>query len=304
MGGLLFIIKFNGACLRPPVPRPISGNKLIQLKYIDDSSKVASINLKRSLTEDPVTRPSPLNYHERHRTIIKSDEDILQQELDRFHFWTKENKFLVNSSKCYTMQFSRSKKYDFPLEYKIGNSDILEEKKTTKILGIQIQSDIRWGNQIDQMIKRASKTTWVIRRMRELGVDRKTLVMFWKSEGRVHLEMAAPVWSSGLTLMQRKSLERCQRVAMAAIVGHWAPSLTDQLAELWLTRLDARREKICARFALSTATRSRHRDIFVAAQANFLRPGKLSRKFVEPRARTAAYRKSAVPYLTRLLNSM
>ena len=202
------------------------------------------------------------------------------------------------------MQFSRSKKYDFPLEYKIGNSDILEEKKTTKILGIQIQSDIRWGNQIDQMIKRASKTTWVIRRMRELGVDRKTLVMFWKSEGRVHLKMAAPVWSSGLTLMQRKSLERCQRVAMAAIVGHWAPSLTDQLAELGLTRLDARREKICARFALSTVTTSRHRDIFVAAQANFLRPGKLSRKFVEPRARTAAYRKSAVPYLTRLLNSM
>ena len=45
MGGLLFIVKFNGACLRPPVPRPISGNTLMQLKYIDVSSKVASINL-------------------------------------------------------------------------------------------------------------------------------------------------------------------------------------------------------------------------------------------------------------------
>ena len=134
-----------------------------------------------------------------------------------------------------------------------------------------------------------------------VGSGQETLVMFWKSEGRVHLEMAAPVWSSGLTLMQRKSLERCQRVAMAAIVGHWAPSQPDQLAELGLTRLDARREKICARFALSTGTRSRHRDIFVAAQANFLRLGKLSQKFVEPRARTVAYRKSAVPYL---LNSM
>ena len=72
----------------------------------------------------------------------------------------------------------RSKKYDLTLEYKIGNSDILEEKKTTKILGIQILSDIRWGMQVDQMINRAIKTTWVIRRMRELGVDRKTLVMF------------------------------------------------------------------------------------------------------------------------------
>ena len=55
--------------------------------------------------------------------------------------------------------------------------------------------------------------------MRELGVDRKTLVMFWKSKGRVHLEMAAPVWSSGLTVMQRKSLERCQRVATHIFVA-------------------------------------------------------------------------------------
>ena len=141
------------------------------------------------------------------------------------------------------MQFSRSKKYDFPLEYTIGNSAILEEKKTTKILGIQVQSDLRWRTQVEQMISRASKTTWVIRRMKLLGVDRKTLVSFWKSEGRVHLEMAAPVWHSSLTLAERKSLERCQWVAMAAIVGYWAPSLTDQLAELGLERLNARRDK-------------------------------------------------------------
>ena len=46
MGGFLFIVKFNGICLRPPVPRPISGNAAIQLKFIDDSTKAATINLK------------------------------------------------------------------------------------------------------------------------------------------------------------------------------------------------------------------------------------------------------------------
>ena len=75
MGGLLFIIKFNGACLRPPVPRPFTGNKALQLKYIDDSSKVAAVNLKRSLTRDPAERPRPWNYHERHETIIKPEEN-------------------------------------------------------------------------------------------------------------------------------------------------------------------------------------------------------------------------------------
>ena len=134
-------------------------------------------------------------------------------------------------------------------------------------------------------------------------MDSKTLVSYWKSEGRVHLEMAAPVWHSSLTLAEKKSLERCQRVAMAAIVGYWAPSLTDQLAELGLESLADRREKLCARFASTTATKSRHKDIFKVAQINHPRPGKRSLRYIEPRARTATYRKSAVPYLTRLLNN-
>ena len=131
----------------------------------------------------------------------------------------------------------------------------------------------------------------------------KTLVDFWRSEGRVHLEMAVPVWHSSLTLAQRRSLDRCQRVAMAAIVGHWAPSLSEQLSELGLERLGERRDKLCAKFAVATSMKSRHKDIFKVANITHPRQGKLSLKFVEPRARTAFYRKSAVPYLTRLLIS-
>ena len=153
------------------------------------------------------------------------------------------------------------------------------------------------------MVSRASRTCWVLRRMRALGVDRQTLVEYWKSEGRVHLEMACPVWHSSLTLAQSRSLERCQRVAMAAIVGHWAPSLTDQLLDLGLQRLDVRRAQICVRFAQTTITKSRHKDMFTVASINLPRAKKVSRQFVEPIARTTMYRKSSVPYLTRLLNS-
>ena len=56
MGGFLFIIKFNGIFLRPSIPRP-TGNQGIQLKYIDDSSKVASVNLKKSLVPDHTKPP-------------------------------------------------------------------------------------------------------------------------------------------------------------------------------------------------------------------------------------------------------
>ena len=46
LGGFLFVIKFNGICLRPAIPRP-NGNRAIQLKYIYDASKAASVNLKK-----------------------------------------------------------------------------------------------------------------------------------------------------------------------------------------------------------------------------------------------------------------
>ena len=139
--------------------------------------------------------------------------------------------------------------------------------------------------------------------MKALGVDQHTLVKYWKSEGQVHLEMAFPVWPSSLTGAQSRSLERCQRVAMAAIVGCWAPSLTEQLEALGLERLDGRREKLCSRWAKNTALKSRHKDIFTPVTGGPLRQAKKSRKYYEPRARTAGYRRSAVPYLTRLLNS-
>ena len=64
---------------------------------------------------------------------------------------------------------------------------------------------------------------------------------------------------------------------------------------------------LCRRWARRTATgaKSRHRDLFKVVQ--YSRPegrrGRPRPLYSEPRARTAAYAKSALPYLTRLLNT-
>ena len=59
LGGLLFIVKFNGACLRPPVSRPLTNNTGMQVKFIDDACQIASVNFKKSLVEDSISRPRP-----------------------------------------------------------------------------------------------------------------------------------------------------------------------------------------------------------------------------------------------------
>ena len=50
LGGLIFIIKFNGAFLRPPVPRqiqgPVSKSRSEKVKFVDDGTVAVSVDLK------------------------------------------------------------------------------------------------------------------------------------------------------------------------------------------------------------------------------------------------------------------
>ena len=157
LGGLLFVVKFNGACLRPPIPRPISKNMSMQVKFIDDASQAASINLKLSLMPDPVQRPRPLNYYERTSMVLKLEDNIVQHELDRFYQFTLENKFVISKRKCYTMVFSRSRKFGFPPEFTLADPDFLEEKKEATILGVKVSSSLCWESQVQHMTRKASK---------------------------------------------------------------------------------------------------------------------------------------------------
>ena len=78
LGGIIFIIKYNGAFLRPPVPRhitgPVSKSKSVKVKFVDDGSVAVSVNLKSCLIPDEQDRPRPLNYNERTRHVLPEDK--------------------------------------------------------------------------------------------------------------------------------------------------------------------------------------------------------------------------------------
>ena len=237
------------------------------------------------------------------QTMLKGSENILQKELLRFQDFVTNNKLVINTRKCYVMLFSRSTKYSFPPEFSLGNSEVLEVKKEHRILGIIVQDDLRWNSQVQQMVGKATRTTWVLRRMRAMGVDQRTMVAYWKAEGRVHLELACPVWHSGLTLAQSRDLDRAQRMAMAAITNRWEPSHSRQLLELDLEPLRLRRLKLCRTFARRTAEDSRHMDMFNRTGTR-PRLGKKTKIYRENLSRTHTHYMSPLPYLTRLLNGV
>ena len=256
LGGFLFIVKFNGICLRPPIPRPFTGNATIQLKYIDDSTKAATINLKKSLIPDPELRPFPLT-----RMILNPDENILQEELDRFAKEVNESNLVINEKKSLIMMCNPSKIHDFPPEFSVGNSEHLEVRSSLKILGVMVQNDLRWGEQVETMVNKASRNIWVLRRMKKLGLDEKTICNFWKAEGRVHLEAASVVWGSGLTAQQSRKLQRTEHRAVAAFSDRKEdPAIS--CVRLGLQPLATRRYNLALRFAKQTVSKSRHQDLF------------------------------------------
>ena len=122
--------------------------------------------------------------------ILNPDVNFLKKQLDLFYLFTQTDKLVINEGKFSVIHFSQSKKLDFPLEFTIGGSQILEVKKSHNILGVIVLDDLK---QVQEIVRRATKTKWLLRRMRAIGVKQASLVEYWKNEGCVHLEASCPV---------------------------------------------------------------------------------------------------------------
>jgi hypothetical protein len=226
----------------------------------------------------------------------------LQQELTRFQTETTENNFVTNKKKTFSMIFNNSRKYAFPPEFTMGGTDLLEVKNELKILGVIVQDDLRWGAQVKQMTTKASKKLWLLRRMKQLGIDEATITTYWKSEGRCHLEFGAPVWNGAITKSQQRDLQRVQRRAVAAITGSGREDYTAASRRLGLEPdLGQRRIRLCRTFARRTAKSSRHQDLFTRLEnPRQTRGGR--KEWRELPCRSRRHLRSARPYLTRILN--
>ena len=143
---------------------------------------------------------------------------------------------------------------------------------------------------------------WLLRRMKLLNVDERTITNYWKAEGRVHLEACAPVWAGGISAGQARRIQRVQRRAVAAITGGSREEYTASCLRLGLEPdLGVRRLRLCRKFAKTTATKSRHQDLFTRVERLHNTRGG-GKEWVEPTSRTRRHQMSARPHLTRLLN--
>ena len=141
-----------------------------------------------------------------------------------------------------------------------------------------------------------------VRRLKNLGASHAELVDSYVKQARSVLEYCAVVWHAGLTQINTSDIERVQKSACAIILGKKYTNYQAALEYLGLDRLDSRREALSVKFA-KKALKSQKYSSWFAADSNLPNTRRVLKNVKEAQCRTTRFKKSALPYLTHLLNT-
>ena len=238
--------------------------------YIDDLSEAEAIDLKKCLVKDPAQRHYPLNFHERTQHILPVDKN-------------------------------KSRKYDFPPEYKFRNGQILDVLEETKLLGIQLTTDLRWFSNTKEIFSKAMSRMWLLRRMKELKLEPTIIIDYYIKEIRSLAEQGVPVWNSGLTKGQINDLEKIQKVALKVILHDDYKSYAQACTFFYLERLSDRRLNLATNFAVKLFLSDRSEQFFTHTKQR-INPRVDQPLVVENLTRTKRCFNAPHNYLARIVN--
>ena len=278
-GPKLFVILINGdKC-----------NFVTNLKFVDDKTLV------HSYSGDPT----------------KTLQEALNIELEE----TIKDKMIINESKCHAFTINFSKNNTGPQNLKLNNK-LIEPVDKIKLLGVYLTNDLKWSENTANMCKKVNQRLYLVRRLKHFGLQKEELIKAWTSMLRPITEYAVPLWHPGLTDGDSNKIEFLQKKALGIILGctyidnrryynlnNAIVPYEHALQKLSLTPLHERREVLTSKFAIDTARNVKHNDFFIKKQVSNIITRNM---FVldEPYCKTERYFKSAIPYMSRMLNGV
>ena len=93
----------------------------------------------------------------------------------------------------------------------------LELVSSFKLLGLTINNKLKWDDNINFMVKKASKHFYILRVLSRNGVSSSDLLLIYISLVRSILEYAYPVWHTNLPRYLSEKVELVQKRAMRII---------------------------------------------------------------------------------------
>ena len=287
------------------ITNPVKSRKpleSIHLKYIDDFSVAESLNLKEKLVyRHDSSLPRPLEYHSRTEHFLPKSESKVQGLLDEIVKYTTDHKMKINKQKSKVMLFNPSKKFDFNPQLSLDNST-LSLVENYQLLGVIIQSNMKWDMNTNYICGKAYDRIWMIRRLKALGATDTELVDVYIKQVRCVLEMAAPVWTPALTKGQITQIERVQKTVCAVILGSRYSDYNSAIKTLDLKNLSDRRLELCKTFSKNCFKSEKYNTWFVKRNEHAINTRSKKNTLKQVTTRTTRYEKSPLPYMTALLN--
>ena len=134
-----------------------------------------------------------------------------------------------------------------------------------------------------------------------MGLSHQFILDVYVKEIRSILEYNVPLWNGSLTQKDSQKIEKIQKIVLKLLLKGGYTSYTDACKLFNIEKLYMRRQKLSLNFARKEYKKSQN-GIFKKIHSRSKRS--MNKKLVfEPMARTMRYYNSAIPYLSRLLNS-
>ena len=146
-----------------PEPEPAVTSSEVRQKFIDDQVQGELLRLDSGLKKNPEPLIGPRLFHDRNE-LVNSEDTILQKRLNGISEHTNIHQMKINAKKTKIMPFNFTKKFDFIPKYEIDGRE-LDVEYSTKLLGVIIQSDCKWGGNTKYIVSKARKRMWYLRRL-------------------------------------------------------------------------------------------------------------------------------------------
>ena len=305
---LLFLVLINDAGFENQVnnagelitgKRNFKAANKIHLKYVDDMTIAEAEKLKEKLVSVP-DRPQPDLYHARTGHYLPTENSEVFKNLIATNQYAQVNEMKLNFKKTKLMIFNNAKTMDFMPNFEVEGKEI-EVVEEMRILGLIVRTDLKWSSNTEHILEKAYNRLWILRRLKGLGADQSKLIDVYMKQVRSVVELAVPAWHPGLTISETVDIERVQRAALHIIMGWSYTSYNIALKHFNLDTLQARRVKLCEKFAKKAVKHPKHTNWFKpnlkTTVTRFQQP-----KYCPVVSKTKRFQRSPLSYLTSLLN--
>ena len=148
----------------------------------------------------------------------------------------------------------------------------------------------------------ANKKMRMLHKFSKLTKNKLHLMHIFKSQVRGNLEYCSTLWHSSLTESDCNDIERVQKAAMKVILGTRYQGYEEALKFMKIDSLRERRLKIALRFAKKSVRHKNVSPLFPLSENGHSMITRNPAKYVVRVSNTERMKRSAVPFLQRLLN--